>query len=90
MNERNYKQDYETIRRHHESANMAIVVLQKDNIDLQNKLRSSQEVNASLEKQVNINKAIMHEALTAHNQETQDMGDEIQNLRAKIRELRGD
>ena len=85
---RDYKKDYESLKRLHDSANSVIISLQKQMNELQEQLELAMAINASLEKQVNINKGIMHETLTTDNRIKNEQIEEIQRLREVIRELK--
>ena len=91
MNEENrdYKNDYASLKRLHDSANRAITSLQEQNQKLNEQLTKMFEINASLEKQVNATKVITHAMVTEENDVKQKNAEEIQRLRALVKELGG-
>jgi len=87
-NKRDYKRDYKSLKRLHDSANSVIISLQHQMNELQEQLKLAMAINVSLEKQININKGIMHETLTTDNRIKNEQINEIQRLREVIKELK--
>lgn len=89
-NGRDYKSDYESLKRIHDAQNRAVVAMEKRVNELQEELKKALQVNNSLLQQVNINKGIMTETLTTDNEIKQQNAKEIERLRQKVRDLGGE
>ena len=87
---RDYKKDYESLRRLHDSANEAITSLQQQINSLQEKLRTSMEIAALLEKQMFQQKEINMKSILSNNETQQKNAEEIQRLRDQVKSLGGD
>ena len=83
-NNRDYKADYEALRRLHNSANDAIVVLQKRVIELEKQLVLVLDNNENLEKKMLIQRDTLTSVITDSNKNEQDNITEIQRLRSLL------
>lgn len=85
----NTQEDYDALRRLHNSMVLALEDLQKENTALQGEvaLLNAKLVNA--QRAVDINKEIVRNALTLQNKIQTEYGQEIQELRAKVKALGG-
>ena len=79
--------DYDSLRRIHESTNITVEKLEQELTKLraENMLLLAKLANA--QKALDINKDIMRNALTEQNKMQVEYGNEIQELKAKIKKL---
>lgn len=83
----NTQNDFDALRRLHDSTNLSVEDLQKEVIFLKEEiaLRDAKLINC--QKALDINKDIMRNALTSNNEMKDAFALEIQELKAKIKEL---
>lgn len=86
-NMENTQNDYDALRRLHDTTNISVDELQKENENLRAEiaLRDAKLINC--QKALDINKEIMRNALTGNNEMKDAYAIEIQELKAKIKEL---
>ena len=87
MTEASFEDKYNSLRRLHESQNEAVVNLQAKQIELLGEITLRDQKLINCQSALDINKTIMQNALTEQNRIQTEYGAEIQELKAKIKEL---
>ncbi len=83
----NYEEAYGSLKRLHDSTNEAVVRLESEKETLNGEIKLLWAKLLNCQKALNINKDIMRNALTQHNETLTAYANEIQLLKDKIKEL---
>lgn len=88
MTQKSFEDMYNSLRRLHDSSNIAVDVLQEKVKSLNNDLIGAQERLVNAQSALDINKEIMRNALEAQNKIKDEYSAEIELLKAEIKELK--
>lgn len=85
----NLQDDYDALRRLHESSNNVVLSLQEKIKKLYEEIQLRDEKLINCQSALDINKEIMRNALMEQNRVQNEYGAEIQELKGKIKQLEG-
>jgi hypothetical protein len=89
VNGRNYKEEYEKLRRIHVSTNAGVALLEGENRKLREQNNLLMDMSASLTDQLNAQKRVNMSAITDSNETQRKNGGEIKRLREMVKSLGG-
>ena len=89
VNGRNYKDEYDKLRRLHVGANAAITILENENKQLREQVQTLIEMSNSVTNQLNSQKQLNNTVVADNNETQRKNGPEIQRLRELVKSLGG-
>lgn len=87
---RNYKEEYEKLRRIHIATNAGVALVENENKKLREQIQRLIEMNSSITNQLNAQKQVNFAVITDNNETQRKNAEEIKKLRETVKSLGGD